>query len=64
LSVDVDPIDVDAIDHLFHLLGDRIDFSHLSDVAPESVVIDPSAILPNAADLDAVKKEFQVLVSR
>jgi len=106
--VDVEPIDVDAFDHLqseqamdlsstwsgfkivvdnidknlrrsfqrcdrqtvslhyFHSCAvvDRIDFSHLSDVAPESVVIDPSTILPNAADLDAIKREFQVLVSR
>ena len=52
--------------HYFHscAVGDRIDFSHQSDVAPESVVIDPSTILPNAVDLDAIKREFQVLISR
>ena len=45
-------------------VGDRIHFSHLSDIAPESVVIDPATMLPNVDDLDAIKKEFQVLVSR
>ena len=52
--------------HYFHscAVGDRIDFSHLSDIAPESVVIDPATILPNNNDLDAIKKELQVLVSR
>jgi len=51
--------------HYFHscAVGDRIDFSHLSDVAPESDVMDPSTILPNAVDLDAIKREFQVLIS-
>ena len=52
--------------HYFHscAVGDRIDFSHSSDIAPESVVNDHATILPNNSDLDAIKKELQVLVSR
>ena len=52
--------------HYFHscAVGDRIDFSQLSDVPPDSVTIDPAAMLPNSNDLSGIKKEFQVLVSR
>lgn len=52
--------------HYFHLcaIRDHIDFSGLSDVPPSHVIIDLSTILPTTADLDAMKEEFQVLVSR
>lgn len=52
--------------HFFHALAvsDRIDFSALSDAAPHSVVIDPCLLLPTAADVETVKKEFQVFISR
>ena len=45
-------------------MSDRIDFSSLSDATPLSVVIDPCLLLPTAADVETVKKEFQVLISR
>lgn len=52
--------------HYFHscVVGDQIDLSFLSDIAPSHVSLSPSAVLPSADDLDAMKKEFQVLVSR
>lgn len=52
--------------HYFHscAVGDRVNLASLSDIAPCDVSLDPTSILPNTTDLDAVKKEFQVLVSR
>lgn len=52
--------------HYFHscAVGDRINFASLSDIAPYHVSLDPTFILPSATDLDAIKKEFQVHVSR
>ena len=52
--------------HYFHscAVGDRIDISFLSDIAKSHVSLCPSAILQSADDLDAIKKELQVLVSR
>ena len=65
LDLDIEDfhIDVDPINFHSCAVGDRIDFSHLSDIAPESVVIDPATILPNNNDLDAIKKELQVMLA-
>ena len=52
--------------HYFHAcaVGDRIDFSSLPNIQPTSVSIDPTDLLPKTADVDALKDEFQILVSR
>ena len=52
--------------HYFHscAISDRIDFSSLSNIRPKHIMIDPAMLLPNRADLDCIKQEFQVLVSR
>lgn len=52
--------------HYVHALAvcDRIDFSSLSDVVSDHVFIDPSSLLPSTTDLNAVKEEFQILISR
>ena len=52
--------------HYFHVcaVGDRIDFSSLPDFRPNSVLIDPTDLLPKTADVDALKDEFQILVGR
>ena len=52
--------------HYFHAcaVGDRIDFSSLPNIRPTSVLIDPTDLLPKAADIDALKDKFQILVSR
>ena len=52
--------------HYFHscAVSDRINLSSLSDVAPSEVLLNPASFLPNAMDLDAVKKEFQVHICR
>lgn len=43
---------------------DRIDFSSLSDVVADHVFINPSSSLPSTTDLNVIKKEFQVHISR
>lgn len=52
--------------HYFHAcaIRDRIDFSSLNNTRPTSVLIDPTDLLPKTADVDALKDEFQILVSR
>lgn len=52
--------------HYCHVMAvsDRIDFSSLSDVAPQNVVINPCSLLPTVAEVDALKQEFQVIISR
>ena len=52
--------------YYFHAcaIGDRIDFSCLPNIQPTSVSIDPTDLLPKTADVDALKDEFQILVSR
>lgn len=52
--------------HYFHVCAvrDRVDFSSLSNIRPTDVLIDPITFLPNTADLNSIKEEFQILVSR
>jgi len=52
--------------HYFHACAvrDRVDFSTLSNIRPTNVLIDPTTLLPNTADLHSIKEEFQILVSR
>ena len=52
--------------HYFHTyaVADRIDFSTLSDVVPESITVNPSTFLPDYNDLEALHEEFQILTSR
>ena len=52
--------------HYFHMCAvkDRVDFSHLSDSRPTQVEVDIRALLPGAADLAAIKKDFEILISR
>lgn len=47
-----------------YAVADRIDFSTLSDVVPESITIDTSTFLPDYSDLEALHQEFQILISR
>lgn len=39
-------------------------FLPLSNLRPSHVSIDPSTLLPDTADVNHIKEEFQVLVSR
>ena len=52
--------------HYFHAIAvrDRIDFSSLSDIAPEEITIDPDVLLPTSTDLELLTQEFEVLVAR
>ena len=52
--------------HYFHMFAvkDRLDFSHLSDHRPTQVEIDVQVLLPGATDLAAIKKDFEILISR
>ena len=51
--------------HYFHAYAvlDRVDFSGLSD-SPKHMMIDVNTLLPNADDLEMMKTNFEVLVSR
>ena len=52
--------------HYFHMFAvkDRLDFSYLSDHRPTQVEIDIQVLLPGATDLAAIKKDFEILISR
>ena len=52
--------------HYFHMFAvkDRVDFSHLSDSRPTQVDVDIQVLLPDATDLAAIKKDFEILISR
>jgi len=51
--------------HYFHscAVGDRIDLSFLSDIAPSHISLSPTAILPSVDDLDASKMSFKFLLA-
>ena len=52
--------------HYFHMFAvkDRVDFSYLSDCKPTEVNVDIQVLLPGATDLAAIKKDFEILISR
>ena len=43
---------------------DRVNLSSCSDIRPDSLQIDPFCLLPTADDLEQLKKNFVILVSR
>ena len=52
--------------HHFHsyAVADRVNFSGYSEAVPKNVTINPLSLIPSKAELEAIKKQFQVLTSR
>lgn len=52
--------------HFFHLyaLLDRIDLSQISDDDPKSVMIQVEKVLPDGSDIDLLRKNLSILISR
>ena len=52
--------------HHFHAyaVADRVNFSGYSEAAPQTATIDPLSLLPSKVDLEAIEKEFQILITR
>lgn len=52
--------------HHFHAyaVADHVNFSQYSEAAPQTATNDPLSLLPSKADLEAIEKEFQILISR
>ena len=52
--------------HCFHgyAVRERINFEDLSEVCPVSTTPDPTVFIPSDADVKALKKELNVLISR
>lgn len=52
--------------HHFHIYGvkDRVPTASLSDVPSKASVPDPAKLLPSTSDVNLVKKEMTILLSR
>ena len=49
---------------VIYAVRDRINFEDLSEVCPVSTTLDPTVFIPSDADVKALKKELNVLISR